>query len=385
MPETLEIAATASRRDWVEFSIALVAGLGLAVTAVFLCAVPLAGHMAASRDFISYWATGQQLVHGLNPYDGAAVTEIERAAGLKAGTLLMRNPPWALPMAWPLGFLNLRIAALLWSLPLLGCLLISVWLVRGLHGSPPGPIHWLGVAFTPALICLTMGQTSLFALLGLALFLRYNQTRPFAAGMALWLCALKPHLFLPFAAALAVWIVVTRAWKMLAGAVLALGTSSAIAYLLAPHGWTDYLHLLRSPAVEKEFVPCLADAIRHWLWPQQAWTHFLPSLLASAWAIGYYWRRRTEWSWARNASPLMLVSLLTAPYCFVYDQGLAIPALMDAAYRTRRRTLLIALALLIAALDAELPGIRIVSAWYLWTAPAWCAWYYAALRDPATN
>ena len=386
MPESLETSAIVPRRDWAEFCIAFVAGLGVAVTVLFLCAVPLAGHMAGSRDFVSYWATGKQLVRHADPYDREAVSTLEHAAGLDArGVLIMRNPPWALPLAYPLGFLGLRVAALLWSLLLFGCLWISIMLIRGLHGSPRNHIHWLGLAFTPALICLTMGQTSLFALLGLVLFLRFHDERPWSAGAALWLCLLKPHLFLPFAAVLAAWIIFTRAWKILASAVAAVAASNVLVFLIDPRAWANYAAMMRSPLVENESVPCLADALRHGLWPQQSWTRLLPAAVACAWALGYYWRRRAAWSWTHNASPLMLVSLVTAPYCFPYDQVLAIPALMDAAYRARRRAMTIVLALLIVTVDAELIGVRIISAWYLWTAPAWCAWYYFALRQPTTN
>ena len=52
---------------------------------------------------------------------------------------------------------------------------------------------------------------------------------PFAAGLALWLCMLKPHLLLPFAAALLLWIVTSRAGRVLAGAVVALALSTAAA------------------------------------------------------------------------------------------------------------------------------------------------------------
>jgi hypothetical protein len=366
--------------------IAVAAGLGLAVAALFLCTVPLSGHMAGSRDFVCYWATGRQLVQHANPYDHDAILRLEHAAGLDiGGVLLMRNPPWALPLAYPLGFLGLRAAALLWSLLLAGCLVASVWMVRRLHGSPPGAVHWLALAFPPALICLTMGQTSLFALLGLALFLRFHRGRPFLAGASLWLCALKPHLFLPFGVALAAWLVVSRGYKILAGAAAATALATAAAFLIDPAAWIGYSRMMRSPAVESEFVPCLSDALRHWLRPEANWLRFLPVALACLWALGYFWKRRRRWDWARHGSPLMLVSLLAAPYCFLYDQGLAIPALMDAAYATRRRGLLALLALLIVAVDAELCGVKIVSGYYLWTAPAWFAWYLLAKANSAST
>lgn len=377
MPTSLESPATG--KGLAELSIAAVAGLGLTAAALFLCAVPLAGHMAGSRDFVSYWATGQQLTHHGNPYDRAAVAQMEHAAGLDGGAvLMMRNPPWALPLAWPLGFVGLRIAALLWSLMLAGCLVVSVQIVRRLHGSPPNSIHWLGLGFTPALICLTMGQTALPALLGLTLFLRFHKDRPFSAGVALWLCALKPHLFLPFGTALIAWIAFSRAWKLLAGAAAALAASSALAFAIAPHAWTDYAQMMRSPLVESEFIPCLADALRHWVWPRITWTQYVPAAAACVWALLYFWRRRARWNWVTNGSPLMMVSILLAPYAWLYDQCLVLPALLDAAFATRRRGLLIILSLMILVADMELCGASVISPLWLWTAPAWLGWYFVA-------
>ncbi len=365
--------------DLADLLIAVVAGLALAVTAIFLCAVPLAGHMAASRDFVCYWATGQRLVHHANPYDRPAMTRMEHAAGLKVkGVLLMRNPPWALPLAYPLGFVGLRVASGLWSLILLGCLLVSVRLLRQMHGSPANYLHWLALAFTPALICLIMGQTSLFALLGLVLFLRYHRDRPFAAGAALWLCLLKPHLFLPFATALAAWMVMKRSYKILAGAAAALAASSAAAYLIEPRAWSLYLAMMRAPNIEQEFIPCLSDALRYWLHPQATWIQFLPAALCCVWALVYFWYRRHAWDWNRHGSLLMLVSILAAPYCFLYDQGLVIPALLGGAYATRSRALLVALVAVVIGLDMELPWVRITSGFYMWTAPVWLGWFLLA-------
>ncbi len=385
MAGKLDSPPAQERHDLAEISIALVAGLTLAFAALYF-SIQLAGYpggsrnLAGSRDFVSYWATGRQLVLHGNPYDRNAISALENAEGLKAGAvLIMRNPPWALPLAYPLGFLGLRMAAVLWSLLLLACLLLSVRMVRQLYGDPPNRLHWIALAFTPALLCFLMGQTALFSLLGLALFLRWHGSRPFLAGACLWLCALKPHLFLPFVAALAAWIVVARAWKLLAGAAASLAISSAAASLIDPRVWIDYTHLLRSPTVADEFIPCLTRALRQWIDPAATWLQYLPAALGCIWAVVYYWRRRAAWDWKTNGSLLMLVSLLTAPYSWIYDQCLLVPALLDGVYTTRRRSLLLILALAVFAMDIEMIcGVRVVSLLYLWTAPAWLVWYLIA-------
>src|ERR1035441_7815678 len=302
--------------DFAELSIATVAGLAFAFIAMFVCVVPLAGRVASARDFFVFWATGQQLIHHANPYDSAAMGRIERTAGLPAGygILFMRNPPWALPLVLPLGLVGLRIGALLWSLVLLACLVVSAWLIRLMHGRPLNRIHWLAIAFAPALICLFIGQTTLFALLGLVLFLRLHQTRPFMAGLALWLCALKPHLFLLFGVVLLAWILVSRSYRLLAGMVVAMAASCAAVYLIDPMAWTQYAEMLRASGIEKEFIPCLSIALRFWISPQALWLQYLPPVLGCIWALSYYWPRRNGWDWLKQGGLLMVVSIFMAPY-----------------------------------------------------------------------
>jgi len=377
------VPSAQAKPDIVQLSIALVSGLALALTTIFMCAAPLTNHISGARDFVIYWATGQQLAHRADPFDADAMTRIEHGAGLpdayNAG--FMRNPPWSLPLALPLGFVPLRVGTLLWSVFLLACLLYSIHLLRLIHGLPDNQLHWLGLSFAPALLCLLMGQTSLFCLLGFVLFLRHHRTHPFLAGASLWLCMLKPHLFLPFGVVLLAWIVVTKSYKVLAGAVVALAASCALVYCLDPTAFSHYLQMIRTVGVEDEFIPCLSIGLRFWISEKTMGIQWAAPALACMWALGYYWRRRHAWDWLQEGGMLMVVSIFAAPYCFLYDQGLVIPGLLQGAYVTRSRTLLVLLALCSIVVEAELiTGVRIHAAQYLWTAGAWLVWYLLAVR-----
>lgn len=375
----MEPTPAKSRVDIAEFAIAVVMGLALTVTTLLICVIPLSGNLAGSRDFVSFWATGRQLVHHADPYNYTQLGNLEHGAGLAIkGALLMRNPPWALPMVYPLGLLGIRIASVLWTLLLLGCLLFSVRILRQLHGAPTNLVYWLGVSFSPALMCLIMGQTSLVALLGLTLFLRYHRDRPFAAGAALWFCGLKPHLFIPFIAVLLVWILFTRNYKIVGGAAVTLALSALAATAIRPQSWADYYRLMRSPSVQQEFIPCLSDAIRFWIRPQAIWLQYLPAALCCVWAIVYFWRRKATWDWMEQGSLLLLVSLLVAPYSWFYDQAIAIPALVHAAYFTRYRWLITVLAAVIILVDVEMCIVQVLSPLFLWNVPVWLAWYLLA-------
>jgi hypothetical protein len=372
--------AAQEKHDIADVSIALVSGLALALVALFLGVVALT-NIAGSRDFVVFWATGQQLVHHANPYDGTAMMRIERSAGFpdKDGVLFMRNLPWNLPLVYPLGFIGARIGALLWSMALLACLLYSVYTLWRLHGRQRNSLPWLGASFAPALLCVMMGQTSLFALLGYVLFLDLHRKRPFMAGVSLWLCALKPHLFLPFGVVLLAWVVVSRSYKVLVGAAVAMAACCAAAYCIDPSAWIDYAQMMRSAGIESAPIPCLSVALRSWLFPRTMSLTYLPVAVACVWALGYFWPRRHTWDWMKNGSLLMLVSLVTAPYAWVYDDGLVIPALLQGAYLTRSRKLLVILSLASVVVETELLcGVKIISFFYLWTAPAWLAWYLCA-------
>ena len=348
-------------------------------------------NIAGGRDFVVYWATGQQLIHHANPYNKDAMMRIERSAGLPAqdGAMLMRNPPWDLPLALPLGLISVRIAALLWSLLQLGCLMLSVRMLWQLHGRPDNCLHWLGVSFTPALLCAMMGQTSLFALLGFVLFLRLHGSRPFLAGASLWLCALKPHLFLAFGVVLLAWVLISKSYKILAGAAMALAASCAVVFFIYPAAWTDYTQMMRTAGIENDPIPCLSVALRLWLSPHMIGITYLPATLGCAWALGFFWTRRHTWNWQQHGPLLLLVSLVTAPYSWIYDEGLAIPALLQGAYRTRARMLLVILACASLVIEIELLcGAKIASNFYLWTAPVWLAWCLLACalpREPKAN
>jgi hypothetical protein len=382
MAATAQPIMPKQKPDFAELSIALAGGLAFTLTTLFLCVAPLTGKIAGARDFVVYWATGQQLAHHGNPYETEALGRIEHGAGLNPGygILYMRNPPWGLAIALPLGFLGVRIGALLWSLTLLGCLLLSVRLYGELQGRPRSLLNWLGYSFAPGLMCVIIGQTSLFALLGLVLFLRFLERKPFLAGMALWLCTLKPHLFLAFGLVLAIWIVMEKAYRVILGLVVAMALSLGLTWLIAPSAWSQYQQMLRISGIEKEFIPCIGVAIRLWVNPQSTLLQYLPAIAGCIWAVVWYWKRRASWDWKSDGGLLMLVSLVCAPYCWLFDQALAIPALLYGAYITRSRVLLAALALASVAVEASLMmGVKLPSPFFVWVTPAWLAWYLLAI------
>lgn len=381
MPSRSAPLSPRQKPDFADLSIAVGCALALTLALLFLAMVPLVRHLAGGRDYVVYWATGQQLAHHGDPFDPAAMGRLEHAAGYEGkGSYYMRNPPWSLPLAWPLGYLGARAAALPWSLAIAALLVMAGRMLWTSLGRPQGHLLWLAYSFPPALQCIVMGQTSIFPLFGLALFLCLHRRRPFAAGAALWLCSLKPHLFLPWGVALIAWIVVSRNYRIALGALTAMAVSCSVTEWLDPQAWSQYLHWAGHSGIGHEYIPCLGIAFRNLVNPGAEWLAFVPAALACTGSLVYFWRRRNVWDWMDQGGLLILVSIVVAPYCWFYDQSLAVPALLFAAARKPSRPVLAILGLLYlaVALQPYLFRIGLNSKLFLWTAPAWLTWFLLA-------
>ena len=359
------------------------------LTMLGMSAAVLGKNAAGTRDYVAYWASGQLLAHHADPYDAKGVLRLERSAGYdpSKSVMIMRNPPSALLLALPLGLFGAKAGELLWMSLLLAAWVASVRMVSAMHGYPPSRMYVLGYSFGPALVCLTAGQVALFLLFGLVTFLRLHRSSPFLAGMAVWLCMLKPHLFLPFGVVLAIWAIATKSYRVLLGLAVALGISNAVAAIFDPAVWTHYTAMLRSDHVAESVIPCMSIELRDAISPHSIWVQCLPAVLGCAWAIKYYRRCRTEWDWMEHGSLLVLVSVVVAPYAWLTDQSVVLPALLHGAYRTRSWKSVSVLALASVVIEAGiLRGAQpFHSEFYIWTAPAWLAWYVWVARAPEVD
>jgi hypothetical protein len=358
--------------------------LAFAMTAMSILAAMTTPNSAGTHDFVEYWASAHLLARHGNPYDSVALQELERSVGFPTGapTLVMGNPPSALLLVLPLGYLGPVFGEWLWLLLQLAALVVAVRVIHSLNGHPQSKVHLLAYAFAPTLACLLAGQVAVFLLLGLVLFLRWQENRPIWAGASLWLCLLKPHLFLPFGVVLLLWMVVKRNYGILLGTASALAMSSAVATAMDPQVWLQYRTMMAQQRIDRLQLPCLSTELRQYVYPHTVWVQCLPLCLGSIWAIGYYWKRRAAWDWIRHGSTLMLVSVLVAPYTWFMDQAVLIPAMLAGAYATRSRTWITILALMSAGIEIEaIRGVALGAPFYLLTAPAWLIWFLVATRS----
>ncbi len=343
---------------------------------------------AARRDYIQYWALEQQLAHHANPYDTNALLRIERAVGMdKPGVLISLSPPVAFFFALPLGWVSAKTGLVLWMILLLACLSASAWVLWLLHGRPDSRWHVIALGFPPALLCIIAGQLGIFFLLDIALFLYFVRRRPFLAGAALVLCALKPHLFLPCAVVLVLWSLSRRQFGVLAGFAVALAASCGLTLWLDPHIWREYVQMMHASPVMDFFIPTVSVGLRVLIDRSARWIEFIPEACACVWAACYFFTRRRRWDWNREGMLVLLVSVACTPYSWYSDQAMLFPAVLVGLYAAERSVVALGLfgAICAAGLVGFMGQIPMTSSYYLWTAPAWLLWYlYATRKTGAT-
>ena len=331
-----------------------------------------------NRDFVEYWAAGNLLVRGGNPYEVAATLRLERSAGANfIWPLITPSPPIILPLVAPLGLVSERAASILEGSILIICLLASIRILWVLNGCPSGRLHLFSLCLAPVLTCLMAGQIGIILLLGIALFLRYHLSHPFFAGLALLPCAFKPHLFLPVAIALVLWCVTRKSFGIFAGIAAALVAAGAFSFLLDPHAWQQYSQLVAIAKPTEPFVPTLSKLFRLLVHPNTVWLQFVPCVLSCCWALWYFFTRRDRWDWMDQGMLLLLVSVAFAPYSWYTDEAILLPAVLVGIYKTRGsgRSLLPFALIAAAPLVELLSGLWITTPYYVWNAPAWIIWY----------
>jgi hypothetical protein len=343
-----------------------------AITLIGVAVIAYSGSRASSNDYTEYWSAGKLFVKHANPYSGPMILALEKSQGFTPDApLIMLNPPWELLLVAPLGFCAALPGLFLWMLMCAGCLAASVWLL-----DVPVKFRTLAFLFAPVIAGFSMEQSSPFLLLGFALFLRFNQSRPFLAGASLYLMSIKPHLFLVFWALLLCDCIYRRRFKILAGLAAAMGCASALVTLVTPHVWVDYLALIRGSTLAQQSFPTLPMLLRALIDQKLGWLALVPSCLAIAWGVAYYWSRRAGWDWRRNGMLVMLVTILTSPYSWVSDGVVLLPAVVSALeFRPRR----FSMELLIALNCAVLLFFCLNTSVIIWIPVAWFGWYlYAA-------
>jgi hypothetical protein len=221
----------------------------------------------------------------------------------------------------------------------------------------------------------------MFTLLGLVLFLRWQEDRPFAAGLALTLAMLKPHLLILFWLVLVLEIGRRREWRMVAGGAAGLLVANGIALVFDPHVWRDYIAGMGAEHLDSVFCPNISTALRMLIGRNAVWVEALPTLAGIAVTVWYWRRSGSSWNWSQQGTMIVALSVLTAPYSWPFDQVLFLPAMLSTFTFVPPRAFLLLGAANVAAFAIYERHPFLETPVYMWMAPVWMAWcVYAYTR-----
>jgi len=283
-------------------------------------------------DTMEYWSAASVNLSGGNPYDPATMSDVQVAAGWEnPRTAMMWNPPWTLPLVYPLAVFPYRSASLVWSAFLLGVALLTVflsWRIYGVQSMPPGLVFALLMLFPPLWFAVFGGQIGPLIAVGLVGFLwsvLHGKDR--TAGACLFLLTIKPHLMLlPLVAAL-LWSLREKRFRILASALLVTGAAALIPLFSNGDVWVQYVDRVIHSQPRGYVTTTFGAALRAVFGWDRFWLQFLPSALGMAWLISYWGRKQAQWSWMNELPIVILASVLTAAYGWVHDLVVLLPVL----------------------------------------------------------
>jgi len=354
----------------------------------------------SSDDFFPYWAAGKILLSRQNPYDPQLKENLQiKLTGHGSDRYpiaIMLNPPWAVTLVMPFGLVNYPTSRLIWLVFSIGCIVFSAQLNWRLYHGPPRQrwIPWVVVLlFAPAISVLEVGQISALILLGVTLFLYFtiSSKNDWAAGASLALVAIKPQVIYLFLLAILVWVIHQRRWKILLSAVLSALVLSLIAMLFNPRIIQNYLIMVQTGYLTELATPTLGAYLRFfWLGTDKFWLQFVAPAIAILWFAYYWYKHHHTWSWLNEVPILLLVSTVSAPYTYTYDQIILIPAIIQAVVWLvldwkRWSTLIFALLFLIVNILDLVLHMRLSDFWFVWMAPALFIWYLLIRRMYANS
>ncbi len=347
---------------------------------------------------MEYWASARLLLTGQNPYSPEQMLSLQQTIEPhKRQPLLSWIPPWTLAFTAPFGLMSFPTAHFIWILMSVACLIFCPPYLWKIYGGDPSKarIAWLlCFATVPTFMVLYLKQITVLLLVGMVAFLYFQgRGKLFASGLCLTLLAIKPHLAYLFWIALLFWTFHTRQWRVICGGALGVALASALPVLIRPDIFTLYFQQYSTTLAPKPLswqTPTLSTAFAHLVGTNTLGLRSITAVAGSIWLVYYWFNHRTRWNWVEELPLLLLVSQLTTPFAWTFDQVLLLPALMEVAVLTSKESwaaILKALAIGFTLINLGPLVILFIDPnyfWLFWMVPLYLLAYLRFKQKPAT-
>ncbi len=271
------------------------------------------------NDFAAFYV-GAKLVGTPDLYDAERnrAVAIAHLGGTSEAWRYIRLPFQAALM-WPLGLLPYQSAYLAWALLRLAALagFLALWRIP----SRPEAAMFTALCL-PVAAALIGGQDVTLSLLWIALAVHWHhREREFSAGLAVSLCAAKPHLF----ALLPVLMAAQRRWRMLAGLLAGGALWIAVSFAVAGPRWPmELLSAVRDVRVHPK--PDEMPNLHGLLWGLPFSTGLEVVLGAVVGALAWHVARRTSFHWGLAVA--LFGGLLVSHHAYLGDCSILLPAIL---------------------------------------------------------
>jgi hypothetical protein len=285
-------------------------------------------------DFKQYYATSKLIVDGHNPYDHARAWQIQEPLGANE-VQVPYGPPTSLLPFIPLGWLDFPTAVQVFFMVNVAMMVISCFLWGKMLFPQKEAYALLAVvtllAWVPSMTLFWLGQVTSFVLLGFSLWLfLMRHGHAVAAGAALALCIVKPHLAAGPVLYAGLVGLRQRQWGMLASLTLTALVLALATWLIRPTIWSEYLEALPQLNPTKWYNATLDGAGRRALdelFPGVSSNWFrgvslVVALVFVAWIVVLAWRHPLH---PANAMLVLALWMAGTPYAFSYDYVLLVP------------------------------------------------------------
>jgi hypothetical protein len=289
-----------------------------------------------TRDFIAFWAGIRVFLQGGNPYDDQLVLALQKPVHpqlVEAQVFL--NPPWAILPMLPLGYLDFSLSSLLWILCNLCFWLGAIFAIVSILGGSSTQrsiCGLIGALSMSAFFNVWMGQLSLAILFAsLGALIGYRTKRDALVGFCLALLMVKPHLVFLFGLVVGLEFIRERRWRIPVWFLVFFGSMCIFPVLVRPGIYQEWLGREFSPL---QWQTATVSALLRYLMllltgDVPSWPAFFMPLVGGLVFVFWYLRHERNIKpdqWFPSFAFLLLLSIICAPYGWLYDFCLLLPA-----------------------------------------------------------
>jgi hypothetical protein len=353
-------------------------------------------------DFTHYWAAGNLMSQGANPYDLKSVVGLRNELGQNVEYLehaaIFLYPPWALPIVLPFGLLPYMLSRVLWLFLNISAVVFSSVKIWDFYGGKAKE-RWIGwmivLTFFSTILVLAAGHLNPGFLLGFTGFVlladkKSAHWKDLLIGAIISLIAIKFHLHYLILVATAFWLIQEKRWMIVLGAGITTLTATFIAFLLRPGIIQDFILLLQTYPYNQWATPMFGAHLRWIFGLDLFWLQFVPPIIGMLWFLFYWTKNRKNWIWKEKMPVLLFVSILTAAYGWTGDFVILLLPLLQAAIvlnnSSNKHVLLawlsvyVAINMTIFILHSKM--FELSDFWFFWFSPVLFTLYLIGIRYP---